>query len=115
MHEVTHYITNEINQPREIWMEPWGDTLTLPSHSQFRFVGRSEVEGDLQIDYLPSRIMVDGWPGCTLQVYNHPAGELIRDFNIPFPKIPSGLSMKDFITLLFGDPPPPAESKAKQN
>lgn len=115
MYKVTHYITNETDQPLDVWMEPWGDGFTLSPHAHVRLVGQSEMEGDLHIEYLPNRVMIYGWPGCTLQVNSHPTDELIRDFSIPFPSIPSGLSMKEFITLLFGDPPPPAESKAKQS
>lgn len=115
MYKVTHHITNETNQPLDVWVEPWDDGFSLSPHAQVRLVSQSAIEGDLQIEYLPNRVMIYGWPDCTLQVYSFLTSELIRDFSTPFPSIPSGLSMKEFITLLFGHPSPPNESKSKQN
>ena len=113
MHKTTHLLSNDSEQPLTVWFEPWADELTIAPHSQFRLEARSEQHGDLEIDYLPHRIVVYGWAGSTLQIFN--GSELVRDFDVPFPDLPLGMSVKAFIQLLFGDQPPPAEGKADLN
>jgi hypothetical protein len=68
MQETVVHIFNSKEEPVDVWFEPWASALLLKPNAQFRLVARSEREGELQIDYLPGRIMVYGWPGCTVQV-----------------------------------------------
>lgn len=86
-----------------VWFEPWAEWLTFPSGTVVELHAISPREGHLEIDPQERGITVYGWPGATLRV--SVSGQLVRDFDIPFPDIPAGMDMKQFVSFLFGPPP----------
>ena len=69
--------------------------------SAFRIVGRSDVEGQFEVQKVDSGIVVYAWPGCTATDYDGDVAVL--DLSIPVPGIPAGMAMSEFVGTLFGE------------
>ena len=102
MFKVTDHVANTSAEPVEVWFEPWGTPHSLQPGETFCIVAESEQQGQLEIEQSSSRIVVFGWPRCTIKVFC--GDELIDDFSVKFPELPPGRSTKSFIDLMFGGP-----------
>jgi hypothetical protein len=102
MFEVVETLANPHAEPIEVWFEPWGMPHMLPPGQLFRVVAISEQKGQLDVEWEGSRVAVFGWPGSTMRVYC--GDELIDDFSMKFPELPTGMSTRSFIGLMFSGP-----------
>lgn len=108
MFEVVEVISNPLDEPLEVWFEPWGMPHTLTPDLSFRVVAMSDRQGELEIVWDGSQIAVYAWPGSTMRVY---CGEqLIDDFSIVCPELPPGTSTKSFTGFMFGEPGAPKDA-----
>jgi hypothetical protein len=108
MFEVVEIIANPLDEPSEVWFEPWGMPHTLAPGESFRVVAVSEQRGELEVVRDGSRIAVYAWPGSTMRVYRDE--HLVEDFSIKFPELPRGMSTKSFAGFMFGGPGGPGRA-----
>jgi len=102
MSEASETITNSGQEPLAVWIEPWADRLVVPPGEAIVIAGSSQLDGRFEVDRTGAGIVVYGWAGCTAVVRS--GDTVIRTFDIPVPGIPSGMSMKDFVGVMFGEP-----------
>ena len=95
-------VTNASADPIEVVFEPWGMAYVLQAHQSFRVEASSDHAGEMEVRRSKAGIEVYAWPGATLKVWN--GSTLVDHFDIPVPEVPSGLTMREFIGLLFGHP-----------
>src|SRR5688572_2425018 len=81
-----------------VWFEPWGDGETFAPGTVVELRATGRPDGRLEIDMREECVIVYGWPGCTLQVFAN--GILLRDFSIPVPEPPPGMTTRQFVELL---------------
>jgi hypothetical protein len=112
MHESTERIENTTTLPMEVICEPWGQVFTLQPGEWLRFEAQSESEGQLDVEREADTVCIYGWPGCTMRIYN--ADGLVVDYNIPFPVLPPGLSVKGFVNAIFRGIPPDSGTKGEE-
>jgi hypothetical protein len=109
--EDVQVISNPGPTPIQVWFEPWGMPHPLPSGETFRVVGRSPQPGPMEVVNADGSVVVYGWPGSTLRVYNGEA--LVDDFNIVFPELPPGMSPRGFVEFMFGGPGGPVSQPSQ--
>ena len=116
MGEETTTVANDGLDPVELWIEPWAESIVVPPGKQLRISGRSDQDGAFEVKWTASGVVVYGWPGSTITVYD--GNVVMRVCDIPVPEIPSGTSVKGFVSAVFGEPltqlDPPTSSRAKK-
>jgi hypothetical protein len=103
MHEHVTFLQAPLDQPLDVWFEPWGDGFTLSSGLVAELRATSTLPGELEIVKETDYTTVYAWPGSTLRIVVN--GEVVYDFSIAVPDTPDGLTMKGFVKALFGDTP----------
>jgi hypothetical protein len=108
MFEDIKELKNTSGKAIEVCVEPWGMVYSLPAGQIYKIIGRSEQEGHFDIVKSESMFAVYAWPGCTYEVL-HGENQIDKnDFN--FPDLPTGMSTKSMIELIFGGPGEPRTS-----
>jgi hypothetical protein len=71
----------------QLWVEPWGDLISMPSDATYELISNGPSEGCLEIDVKDGVITAYGWSGSTLAIFHE--GVLLHDYRIRPPAIPA--------------------------
>jgi hypothetical protein len=89
-------VDNQDDEAMTVFIEPWGDVLTLEPLSSFLIVAESPLEGELEVvKEEHSGCTVYAWPGSTCRVFL--GKQVVREFLYAVPGLPPGWSTRDFI------------------
>ena len=100
MFERIEAIHNTGGNALEVQVEPWAVSHVLAAGSQIRIVARGLRDGLLEVRWLGNVVTVYAWPGATVQVFDQ--DKLVLDCSTPVPDLPVGISVRTFVTNLFG-------------
>jgi hypothetical protein len=100
MHEATIPVTNETSATFTLVLEPWGAEVPLPPGSFYVVRALSNTRGQLEVEQQGEVVTVCAWPGCTVEVLD--GARVVEAFPIPVPDVPAGMSVPDFMSLMFG-------------
>ena len=79
-------IQNSLTTPVCLRLEPWGEEIAFPAGAMFNILASGPVGDCLEVEHQPECVVVYGWPGSTLRVFD---GEiLVQDCSIPVPPTP---------------------------
>jgi hypothetical protein len=92
-------IRNDGDNPLEVWVEPWAFALDVPPTGALLFESDSEEEGCFEI-IESNGIAIFAWPGANLRVTRE--GTVVYETENRSPGIPRGLTMRQFMELVFG-------------
>src|SRR5260221_8971941 len=79
-------VQNSSRSSRKLWIEPWGDEISMPPGVTFSIVAKGPVGDCLEVAIGDSELVVYGWPQSTLAIFQ--AGELVREYQTPAPSTP---------------------------
>jgi hypothetical protein len=79
-------VQNSSSISTKLWIEPWGDAVSIPPGVTVDVVAKGPTGDCLEIVNGDSDIVIHGWPQSTLAVFQ--SGELIREYPIPAPSTP---------------------------
>ena len=103
MHEVVHRVRNEGSTNRVVVIEPWGMPLSLEPGHTFKLIARAQAIGDFEIVEESDGVVVYGWPGSTVDVFD--GDVLLHQFATPVPPVLQGQSVKRFLDVMLGRDP----------
>lgn len=93
-------LRNDLGREIAFVLEPWGETFPMAPGEVFEVV----PEGDLDIDWAEARITVYASPGSAARLFcrdRELGGPRLR-----VPSIPQGMTMREFVEMMFRRPPP---------
>jgi uncharacterized protein affecting Mg2+/Co2+ transport len=76
-------IRNSSSGPKRLWVEPWGDEITMQSGVVFEVVAEGPVGDCLEVEAKDSEIFVYGWSQSIVRVFE--LGKIVREYTIPSP------------------------------
>jgi len=94
-------ILNDTDAELTVVLEPWAQAYGLQKNQMLRFEASSAESGEFEVVSNEGLTRLYGWPGCTLKVLRNE--EIIDEWKLPLPDIPAGMTMKQFVELLFGE------------
>jgi hypothetical protein len=68
-YQVVLELYNNTNQPRRIWIEPWGEGLSLPPCVAWRLVCDGEERKPIPIEFHEDSIAIHGLPKSMVRIY----------------------------------------------
>jgi hypothetical protein len=93
-----HRVTNTHPGVVDFRIEPWGEVYPMGPGVSYEVVAQGPPEtGSIQVEYGDDEIVVYGWPGSTLHVFDEagqPVGGTGRGM---VPDLPPGVSTPDFV------------------
>jgi hypothetical protein len=100
MHASELMVENADEGHLELFLEPWGISLSIPPHTAYRVVATAEHPGEFEVEHGIGAVTVYAWPSSTIAVYE---GErLVFDIPIAAPGMPEDMSMSGMLRVLFG-------------
>lgn len=79
-------LQNSFDLALKLYLEPWGDVLSIPPTLTYRVLARGPEGDALQIEFAEGGITIYGWPGSVLSVFH--SAELIIECRVPVPTTP---------------------------
>jgi hypothetical protein len=79
-------VQNSSSTSRKLWVEPWGDAVSIPPGVTFDIVAQGPKGDCLEIASGDADIAIYGWTGSTLAIFQ--SGELVSEYLIPVPPTP---------------------------
>jgi len=108
-HELT--ISNESSKEKSIWIEPWAFSYEIPAGAKCKFSADSEIEGEFELIENDTDLEIYGWCGSNLKIYINDILEWdTKDLRVP--SLPSGMSTKDFVGMVFDNDPLTSKPKS---
>jgi hypothetical protein len=98
-YSITMRFSNSRSTPLAFVLEPWGSIYQLPPGGMFEL----RLEGPVGVPHIESdddAIVVYGWPGC-VSALSHDGVRLDPEGAPPVPSVPPGMTMRDFIGMMF--------------
>jgi hypothetical protein len=80
-------------------IEPWTSQCSMPRGAIFEVIAHGPKGGVLEVEYSRDHIVLYGWAGSTLTVYQN--GETILDGSVPVPPVPPQMSVREFVQFMF--------------
>lgn len=85
-HQSKLRILNSLQTTMRMWIEPWGDEISLAPGKTVALEAAGPAGGCLTVEQASECIIVYGWPGSILKVFD---GEvLVRNLSVPAPRTP---------------------------
>jgi hypothetical protein len=81
-------------------LEPWAVSYPLKAGETIIITGNGPTGGDIEIVRFDGKIIVYGWVGSTLKASLN--GKVIIDGSSAVPEVPNGMSVRQFIEMMFG-------------
>jgi hypothetical protein len=100
MFESVKFIRNKGKVELPIFIEPWGWSYSIPVGETFELVGKSQYEGDWEIEPVSDGIIFWAWNGTTFRLKHEHI--VLCESDISFPNVPEGQSTSSILKLLFG-------------
>lgn len=85
-------ITNRRDQAIKLWIEPWGDVVSIEPDGTCEIVAKGPRGDCLEVTSHEKDIMVWGWTGSTIAAFRE--GKIVLEYTIPVPKVPSRRSFQ---------------------
>ena len=92
---------NDTDAELTVVLEPWAQAYGLQKNQMLRFEASSAESGEFEVVSNEGLMRLYGWPGCILKVLRNE--EIIDERKLPLPDIPAGMTMTQFVELLFGE------------
>ena len=90
---------NDTDAELTVVLEPWAQAYGLQKNQMLRFEASSAESGEFEVVSNEGLMRLYGWPGCILKVLRNE--EIIDERKLPLPDIPAGMTMTQFVELLF--------------
>jgi hypothetical protein len=103
MYEVVSRVRNDGSDDRVVVVEPWGMPLRLEPGHTFKLIARAPAIGEFEIVEESDGVVVYGWPGSTVDVFD--GDVLLHQFATPVPPVPPNQSVKGFLDVMLGRDP----------
>lgn len=87
----------------QVRLEPWGQTLLLPSGTTWELVARGPGGESLELLREEDLVTVYGWSGATLRVL-HEGRDVDGGARLTAPRIPEGMRMREWVEALASTP-----------
>ncbi|MDQ0475397.1 hypothetical protein [Labrys wisconsinensis] len=100
LHRDVYELRNIDAEPVAVLAEPWVEVFVAGPGETLRFVASSGVPGAFETEHRGREIVLHGWPGSMLEVFRDDRS--VYRSTAPVPPLPSGMSMRTFVDLLFG-------------
>ena len=94
-------VTNPTGATVHLRIDPWGRDYELPPGETQEVALEGPTPADIEVAAAPGKVTVYGWVGSQL------AGE-----GPPVPRTPYGMSVREWIALVFGDSTPSADDES---
>ena len=98
--ETTIQIANSSQQPKMLWLEPWGEKIEMCAKSNYLITATANEQGIFEIEQIQDEIIVCAWAGSTARVFCN--GREIGGERPFVPNVPEGQSVSSFIKFMFG-------------
>jgi len=109
MHEHITRLQAPENARLYLRFEPWAEGIGIPPGRVVELRAVSPIQGELEFEVSEERTAVYGWAGSTIEVISD--GKVVHAFDQPVPDVPTKLSTKELVTMLFGPAPVPDPSE----
>jgi hypothetical protein len=90
-HVVELNIQNSQDRALRLYLEPWGEELSIPPTVTYKVEARGP-EGDfLQIEVVEGGVAVYGWPGSIVSIFHNE--KVVAECGVPVPGTPTRIEV----------------------
>jgi hypothetical protein len=101
MHQQKKQVHNLTTADMTVVIEPHGDVLSLEPGQAIEIVAQGTQEGEIELVSRDAQTLsVYTWPTSTCAVYQE--GRIIREYSVPVPGIPIGMTTRSFLDFMLG-------------
>lgn len=103
MEESRYVLRNPSGREIRVVLEPWGDAYVMPRGATLTIVARAPEPGVPEFDVRDGAIVIFGWVGSTIDLFEGSRNLRGAVERLPVPPIPSGMSVSGFLDMVFGN------------